>query len=87
MNRKEKLINSLNIAVNALKNDIIHYNWAEQDSCNAGVVSQAVLGMDIDSLRKLRRPMFEKLIGINEKRRKDGMNELEKTWKNAVKYD
>lgn len=86
MNRKEKLINSLTIAVNALKNDIIHYNWSEQDSCNAGVVSQAVLGMDIDSLRKLRRPMFEKLTEINEKRRKDDMNELEKTWKNAVKY-
>lgn len=86
MNRKEKLINSLTVAVNALKNDIVHYNWSEQDSCNAGVVSQAVLGMDPDALRKLRRPMFEKLSEVNERRRKDSLDELEKTWKNAVKY-
>jgi hypothetical protein len=85
MNRKEKLINSLTIAVNALKNDIVFYDWTHQDSCNAGVVSQAVLGVNQEELKKLRSPMFNILDGVNKRRKENSQNELEATWKNAVK--
>jgi hypothetical protein len=85
MNRKEKLINSLTIAVNALKNDIVFYDWTHQDSCNAGVVSQAVLGVNQEELKKLRSPMFNVLDGVNKRRKENSQNQLEATWKNAVK--
>ena len=84
MNRKEHLINSLRIAVDALKNDTIHYDWKEQHSCNAGVVAQACLGITREKVNSLRAPLFSKLDQINQAREKD--NRLDLTWKNAVKY-
>jgi hypothetical protein len=84
MNRKEHLINSLRIAVDALKNDTIHYDWKEQHSCNAGVVAQACLGITREKVNSLRAPLFSVLDGINENREKG--KKLDLTWKNAVKY-
>lgn len=84
MNRKEHLINSLRVVVDALKNDTIHYDWKEQHSCNAGVVAQACLGITRDQVNQMRKPLFNVLETINESREKD--KRLDLTWKNAVKY-
>lgn len=75
MNKKEKLINSLNIAISSLKNDTILYDWREQSSCNAGIVAQAVLNKTPQEITELRRSLFKE---IPEK--------VDKTWKNAIKH-
>lgn len=82
MNKKEHLINSLNTAINALKNDTIYYSWSNQHSCNAGIVSQAVLGVAREELDLKRTTLFSKLDDYNSQRRKE--NQLDGTWKNAV---
>lgn len=75
MNRKEKLINSLNIAIKSLQNDTVLYDWNKQSSCNAGIVAQAVLDKTPEELTEMRKSIFK---NIPEK--------LDNTWKNAIKY-
>lgn len=82
MNKKAHLINSLNTAITALKNDTVYYSWHSQTSCNAGIVSQAVLGVSIDELTEKRNSLFAKLDEYNEDRKKT--NQLDRTWKNAI---
>lgn len=84
MNKKEHLINSLRVAVNALKNDIVLYDWNKQKSCNAGIVSQAVLGLTSDEVWAASKPMFDVIEKINKK---SDSNEkgISPTWKNAIK--
>lgn len=84
MNKKEKLVDSLRIAIDALRNDTIHYNWNEQHSCNAGVVAQACLGLTRQEINSLRAPLFDVIDQINEKR--ESGNTINCTWKNAIKY-
>lgn len=82
MERKTHLINSLEIAIEALENNTTYYDWKEQDSCNAGIVSQAVLRCTREELEIKRFSIFEKLKNVN-----DGKNESEKlslTWRNAI---
>lgn len=83
MNKKQHLINSLRIAVNALKNDTVRYNWSEQCSCNAGIVSQAVLNLTADELQEKRSTLFGKLSAFNKEQKDD--KKLDLTWKNAIK--
>jgi hypothetical protein len=75
MNRKEKLINSLNIAIKSLQNETVLYDWNKQSSCNAGIVAQAVLDKTPEELTEMRKSIFK---NIPEK--------LDNTWKNAIKY-
>lgn len=75
MNKKEKLINSLNIAISSLKNDTIYYDWQRQSSCNAGIVAQAVLDKTPDEISKLRSSLFKNL-----------PEKVDNTWKNAIKH-
>ena len=82
MNKKEHLINSLNTAINALKNDTVYYDWHNQNSCNAGIVSQAVLGVTREELDERRISLFSSLEDYNSQKRKE--NQLNGTWKNAV---
>jgi hypothetical protein len=84
MNKKEHLINSLRTAVNALKNDIVTYNWSKQSCCNAGIVSQAVLGLSERELDLLRKPLFSNLEKFNRDL-DDGYAKIQLTWKNAIK--
>jgi hypothetical protein len=86
MNRKETLVNSLRVAVNALKNDTIYYDWNKQCSCNAGVISQAVLGITSDELEKKRKSLFSVISEKNEGRRSEDKDYIDHTWKNAVQY-
>lgn len=74
--KKQHLINSLKIAINALKNDIIKYEWRDQDACNCGVVSQAVLNKSYQNLQKDTVPLFNVFRG----------SDIKPTWKNAVKH-
>lgn len=83
MEKKQHLINSLKIAINALRNDIIHYDWANQSSCNAGIVSQAVLGKNSEEINKLSKSLFKK---IKDMKKEDPNLRIQATWKNAVKY-
>jgi hypothetical protein len=85
MEKKQHLISSLRVAINALQNDTIKYNWNEQCSCNAGVVSQAVLGISMDELDKLRKPAFTKIEKHNKESEKKE-KEIQLTWKNSIKY-
>ncbi len=58
--RKEKLINSLTRAVHSLKNDIVKYDWLEQESCNCGIVLQAILGVNAQELSaKFAKELFK----------------------------
>ena len=82
MNKKEHLISSLKIAINALRNDTIFYDWQKQQSCNAGIVSQAVLGKSADEIEELRAPLFD----VVNKLSKETNKEISATWKNAIKY-
>lgn len=82
MNKKIHLIESLKIAIHSLESDVIKYKWSEQSSCNAGVVSQAVLGLSKDEIEELRKPVFDLLENESEKNRLN----IDPTWKNAIQY-
>ena len=82
MNKKQHLIKSLLVAIDALKNDTILYNWVNQESCNCGVVSQAVLGIDRHELKKRFGDIWSGLFSLKPKDKE----EIDPTWKNAVKY-
>lgn len=92
MKRKEKLIQALRVAIDALQNETIFYNWQKQDSCNMGVVAQAILNVDAQAilnvdaqkLKELRQPLFNKLDSINQKRQQKKEETLGHTWKNAI---
>ncbi len=47
------LIRSLKIAISALGKDIVEYKWTSQQSCNCGVVVQALLGTTKEATIKL----------------------------------
>jgi hypothetical protein len=81
MDKKQHLISSLRIAINALKNGTIHYNWTEPSSCNAGVVSQAVLGVSIEDLDEMRDEIFP---AVREHNLSYPESKLNTTWKNAI---
>lgn len=81
MNRKEKLISSLNIVINALENDTAHYNWIKQHSCNCGLVAQTVLNNSPHELAK----RIEKEDIFNRELFKLKLDNDNNTWKNAVK--
>lgn len=84
MKRKEKLIQALRVAIDALQNETIFYDWKTQDSCNMGVVAQAILNVDAQKLNELRKPLFNKLNNVNQKRKQNKEEKLDKTWKNAI---
>lgn len=86
MNRKETLIYGLRTAINALKNDTIHYDWNFPKSCNMGVVAQAVLEVSSDELKEMYKPLFKPVNKINEKRDANRETKIMTSWKNAVKY-
>jgi hypothetical protein len=75
MEKKAHLIKSLEIAIDALKNDTIAYNWLKTHSCNTGVVAQALLGVTRQELNEISCPLFMDLPGES------------KTWKKGVKYN
>jgi hypothetical protein len=81
MNKKEHLIKSLEVAIDALRNGTIHYDWINQCSCNAGIVSQAVLGLSANELEEVKEPLFKVVNEIYEKDSK-----VERSWKNAIMY-
>jgi hypothetical protein len=75
MEKKAHLIKSLELVIDALKNDTIVYDWRISNSCNAGVVAQALLGVTRAELKKIAHPLFNNL------------PEGDKTWKIGVKYN
>jgi len=84
MKRKETLIGALRLAIDALQNGTIHYDWKEQCSCNMGVVAQAVLKVDVNELEDLRDSLFDKLTKINKERKNENKEQFDRTWKNAI---
>lgn len=84
MKRKEKLIQALRVAIDALQNETIFYDWQTQESCNMGVVAQAILNVDAPKLKELRQPLFNKLDSVNHKRQQKKQETFGHTWKNAI---
>ncbi len=82
-NRKQRLINSLSLAIVELKNNTIHYDWRHQESCNCGVVAQAVLGTTPAKVRELWLEASGKLRIIESI--KPDEEPFDRTWQNAVK--
>lgn len=78
MENKEKLIKSLNLVINSLKNDTIEYNWQKQANCNCGIVAQAITGKNSNEIQTLFKDVIVSL-GIIDK-------SIDKTWKNGVKH-
>lgn len=83
---RKNLISKLTVAVNALKNNTIHYDWKEQSSCNAGIVAQAMLDISRSELDIDRQSVFKELRKVNEERLESGQAEHSLTWKNAIKW-
>ena len=81
-NKKEKLIKALRITINALKNDTVLYDWQNQQSCNCGIVAQAITGMNRDDLKN----QFDEQIASKLDKIKSGEERISPTWKNAIKY-
>lgn len=79
--KKIKLIKGLNLAINALKNNTIHYEWTSQSSCNCGIVSQAILGKNKKEIHDLWGEASIKMQDFETDKVK-----IDKTWQNAVKY-
>lgn len=84
MTRKEHLIKSLETAIDALINDTVYYNWKDQCSCNAGIVSQAVLNIDKDELESRKGELFDKIANINKNLEEH--KRLQNTWKAAIQH-
>jgi hypothetical protein len=85
-NRKANLVNSLRTAVHALKNDTVKYDWTKQSCCNAGVVSQVVLGLTEAELIAHMKPVFKTIKDHNKKAVAAGEKKIDATWKNGIKY-
>ena len=79
--RKQKLIAALNLAVSALKNNTIYYNWERQESCNCGVVAQAVLGKSAQQVKDLWLKSTETRIKVKRPDEK-----IDPTWQDSVKH-
>lgn len=77
-NKKDKLIKSLNLVINSLKNDTIHYDWESQSSCNCGIVAQAITGMNRKEIAQAYGEVNTALKNIDK--------DISRTWKNGVKY-
>jgi len=86
MSKRKNLIDKLTVAVDALKNNTIHYDWKEQSSCNAGLVAQAMLGLGRSELTKERQSIFKILEDVNKDRREREQSAYSLTWKNAIKW-
>jgi hypothetical protein len=85
--KRDKLIKSLKLAINALKNDTIHYEWHSQCSCNCGVVSQAVLGLSSLEVRKRISPLITAINKKVEQYKALKKTPPDRTWKNIVKFN
>jgi hypothetical protein len=46
-----KLISAIDALIAGLANNTLNYNWIEADSCNCGLIAQAVTGLTQSSLR------------------------------------
>lgn len=73
--KKQGLIKSLKIAITALENDTVYYNWQEHHSCNCGIVAQAATGMSSGEIWELFSPLQ---LGKKNKTKK------QLTWKSAT---
>jgi len=82
MKKKEKLISALKVAINALETGAVHYQWERQESCNCGVVAQAILGTNLYSLRR----EFDEGYGVILPHMKKTDIPIDHTWKNLVKF-
>lgn len=51
--KENRLLPSLKIVVNSLEKDIVHYDWHQQQSCNCGLVVQAVLNATPNEVQML----------------------------------
>lgn len=81
-NKKEKLIKALKTSINALKNDTVLYDWHQQESCNCGIVAQAITGMNRVELETA----FHGQINTRLSKMGSGETKVDSTWRNAVKY-
>lgn len=84
--KKQNLIKSLKSAIRALQNGTIHYDWVHQESCNCGVVSQAVLGKSLQEVKDAIHPMHIILNTHNHERKVKREEAIDTTWKNFVQF-
>lgn len=82
MNKKETLISKLKLAISALEDGTIYYNWFEQSSCNCGVVAQAMLDKNRKEIGNLLKPVLSEINEMN--RNSEEKNKFDRTWKQAV---
>ncbi len=81
---KESFIKSLTLAINALKNDIVHYNWDDRHSCNMGVLAQVMLETDMDGIREMSNTLFDGFNALNAPLKRGDDDWVPQTWKNAI---
>jgi hypothetical protein len=56
-----KLAAALKIAINALEKDFVYYKWKTQESCNCGVVVQAILGKTESEVKELFNEAYKEI--------------------------
>jgi hypothetical protein len=75
--KNDNLKKALQRAIYALKKDFVEYNWNKQNSCNCGIVAQAILVEGKKNIGSL----FEKDFKNNFEKGE----EISRTWKNLAK--
>jgi len=81
MNKTEKkvtLVEALTIVVTALKNDTIYYKWKDTNTCNCGLVAQAVTRTNKDELDELYLQPIASPIQVKNK------SKFSPTWSDMV---
>jgi len=75
-----KLIRTLKTVIDALKKDVITYEWNSQSSCNCGLIAQVILNKTPKAVKEAFKILNDELRTPDEKKNNKGL-----TWKDAVK--
>lgn len=73
-----KLQTALKLVIHSLKNDTIHYDWRDPNSCNCGLVARALLH---DTEINIKESIKEWQADLDKQ-----YNKVEGSWKNGIKY-
>lgn len=81
MDKRKNLISKLKLAITALQDGTIRYDWYCHESCNCGVVAQALLGKNRVEIEEMFKPVLR---GMSEYKESHEDAVVNLTWKDGV---